>query len=357
MMNTIQVALGEKTYPIYLENGLTQNISNLLSNVNHGQRWVIISQYSLMEFFGFELLSNMKKDNYKIDYITLPNGEAAKSINEFNRVISSMIEMHCDRTTNIIALGGGVVGDLAGFVASSFLRGINYYQVPSTLLSMVDSSIGGKTGLNIAEGKNLVGSIYQPKAVFIDPNLLHSLPNKELISGLGEVIKYGAIYDRNFLTDISVWLDDIGSFPFNKAIKRSCQIKADIVSKDEREHGIRRILNFGHTVGHAIEAVMGYGKIRHGEAISHGMKCAGWISKELGLLSKSDNEYLNKIIDKLPLPSINKIQTNDLLSFIGRDKKIEDQVLNFVALEKLGKAITTTDVSEDLIQKSFKVLS
>ena len=355
-MNTIQVALNKNSYPIYLENGLIQKIPKILSNKNHGQRWVIISQHSLMELFGFALLSNMKKSNYKIDYITLPNGEAAKSMNEFKRVISSMIEMHCDRKTNIIALGGGVVGDLAGFVASSFLRGINYYQVPSTLLSMVDSSIGGKTGVNIAEGKNLIGSIYQPNAVFIDPELLHSLPTTELISGLGEVIKYGAIYDRSFLTDISGWLDDINSFPLNDAIKRSCQIKADIVSKDERELGIRRILNFGHTIGHAIEAVMGYGKIRHGEAISHGMKCAGWISNKLGLISKIDSDYLNKTIDKLPLPIINKVQTNDLISFIRRDKKIEAQVLNFVALEKLGKAITTTEVSEDLIEKSFKAL-
>ena len=355
-MNTIQVALNKNSYPIYLENGLIQKIPKILSNKNHGQRWVIISQHSLMELFGFALLSNMKKSNYKIDYITLPNGEAAKSMNEFKRVISSMIEMHCDRKTNIIALGGGVVGDLAGFIASSFLRGINYYQVPSTLLSMVDSSIGGKTGVNIAEGKNLIGSIYQPNAVFIDPELLHSLPTTELISGLGEVIKYGAIYDRSFLTDISGWLDDINSFPLNDAIKRSCQIKADIVSKDERELGIRRILNFGHTIGHAIEAVMGYGKIRHGEAISYGMKCAGWISNELGLISKIDSDYLNKTIDKLPLPIINKVQTNDLISFIRRDKKIEAQVLNFVALEKLGKAITTTEVSEDLIEKSFKAL-
>ena len=231
-MNTIQVALNKNSYPIYLENGLIQKIPKILSNKNHGQRWVIISQHSLMELFGFALLSNMKKSNYKIDYITLPNGEAAKSMNEFKRVISSMIEIHCDRKTNIIALGGGVVGDLAGFVASSFLRGINYYQVPSTLLSMVDSSIGGKTGVNIAEGKNLIVSIYQPIAVFIDPELLHSLPTTELISGLGEVIKYGAIYDRSFLTDISGWLDDINSFPLNDAIKRSCQIKADIVSKE-----------------------------------------------------------------------------------------------------------------------------
>ena len=346
-MNTIQVALNKNSYPIYLENGLIQKIPKILSNKNHGQRWIIISQHSLMEVFGFALLSNMKKSNYKIDYITLPNGEAAKSMNEFTRVISSMIEIHCDRKTNIIALGGGVVGDLAGFVASSFLRGINYYQVPSTLLSMVDSSIGGKTGINIAEGKNLIGSIYQPSAVFIDPELLHSLPTTELISGLGEVIKYGAIYDRSFLTDISGWLDDINSFPLNDAIKRSCQIKADIVSKDERELGIRRILNFGHTIGHAIEAVMGYGKIRHG---------AGWISNELGLISKIHSDYLNKTIDKLPLPIINKVQTNDLISFIRRDKKIEAQVLNFVALEKLGKAITTTEVSEDLIEKSLKAL-
>ncbi len=355
-MKIINVELGEYSYPIHLEKGLLKKIPDILNDVNYGQKWVIISQHSLMESFGYELLSNMKNNNYNIDYITLPNGEAAKSMNEFNRVISAMIDMHCDRTTNIIALGGGVVGDLSGFVSASFMRGIKYYQIPSTLLSMVDSSIGGKTGINIAEGKNLIGAIYQPRAVFIDPDLLHSLPNTELISGLGEVIKYGAIYDNNFLTEISGWLDTLNSFPYEKAIKRSCQIKANIVSKDEKEQGIRKILNFGHTIGHAIEAVMGYGKIRHGEAIAKGMKCAGWISNKLGLLSKVEKAYLQETIEKLPLPTIGHIQNHDLLSYIRRDKKTENRVLNFVVLENLGKATTTTKVSEDLIEKSLKVL-
>ena len=355
-METIQLDLGKKSYPIHIQKGLIKNIPELLSNVNFKQKWVIITQHRLMDSFGFELLSSLKKNNYNIDYITIPNGEAAKSMNEFNRVISSMVDMNCDRTTNIIALGGGVVGDLAGFISASYMRGIKYYQIPSTLLSMVDSSIGGKTGINIAEGKNLIGSIYQPKGVFIDPDLLHTLPNTELISGLGEIIKYGAIYDEKFLDQVSSWLEDIHSFPYERAIKRSCQIKADIVSKDEREQGIRKILNFGHTIGHAIEAVMGYGKIRHGEAISKGMKCAGWISNKLGLLSKKDKDYLQETIEKLPLPRIGNIQTQNLLSYIKRDKKTENKVLHFVVLEHLGKATTTTEVSEYLIEQSLKVL-
>jgi 3-dehydroquinate synthase len=268
-----------------------------------------------------------------------------------------MVEFGCDRKTTIIALGGGVVGDVSGFVASSFMRGIDYYQIPTTLLAMVDSSIGGKTGINIAEGKNLVGAIYQPKGVLIDPVILESLPQEEVFAGLGEIIKYGAIWDKAFLIDISTWLEDIDSFPFEDAIRKSCKIKAEVVSKDEREGDLRRILNFGHTIGHALESHLGYGKIRHGEAVALGMKCAGFISEKLGLISKEDNSILSKTIAKLPLPDLPHINGNHLLPFIRTDKKSEKGVLNFVVLDGLGNAIISTNVTEDLIKQSLTVLN
>ena len=356
-MKSVQVTLGSRSYPIHVKSGLLKQTASILSDQNHGQKWVIISQYNLMELFGFDLMTELNESGFNCDYITLPVGEASKSLNEFSRVISQMVEFGCDRKTTILALGGGVVGDVSGFVASSFMRGIDYYQIPTTLLAMVDSAIGGKTGINIAEGKNLVGAIYQPKGVLIDPVILKSLSKEEVMAGLGEVIKYGAIWDKAFLIDISTWLEDIDSFPFEDAILKSCKIKAEVVSKDEREGDLRRILNFGHTIGHALESHLGYGKIRHGEAVALGMKCAGFISQKLNLLSKEELSTLNQTINRLPLPQLPHINGNHLMPFIKTDKKSEKGVLNFVLLDGLGNAISSTDVTEELIQESLKVLN
>jgi len=356
-VKSVQVNLGSRSYPIHVKSGLLKQTASILSDQNHGQKWVIISQYNLMELFGFDLMTELNESGFNCDYITLPVGEASKSLNEFSRVISQMVEFGCDRKTTILALGGGVVGDVSGFVASSFMRGIDYYQIPTTLLAMVDSSIGGKTGINIAEGKNLVGAIYQPKGVLIDPVILESLSKEEVMAGLGEVIKYGAIGDKAFLIDIFSWLEDIDSFPFEDAIRKSCKIKAEVISKDEREGDLRRILNFGHTIGHALESHLGYGKIRHGEAVALGMKCAGFISQKLNLLSKEELSILNQTINRLPLPQLPHINGKHLMPFIKTDKKSEKGVLNFVLLDGLGNAISSTDVTEELIQESLKVLN
>ena len=355
-MKTIQVELGNRSYPIQVKSGLMQEFPTILSKNNHGQKWVIISQYKLMELFGFGLMTQFKDSDFDIDYLTLPIGEAAKSLDEFSGVISQMIKLKCDRSTTILAIGGGVVGDVGGFVASSFMRGIEYYQIPTTLLAMVDSAIGGKTGINFTEGKNLVGAIYQPKGVLIDPKILDTLPKRELISGLSEVIKYGAIWDREFFDQISHWLDDLDSFPFEKAVNRSCEIKAEIVSKDEREDGLRRLLNFGHTIGHALEAHFKYEGIRHGEAVALGMKCAGWISRKIGSLDKVDEEYLIQTIEKLSLHSVFELDSSAILSFVKRDKKVRNSILNFVILDKIGVSKISQSVTDDLIKQSLKVI-
>ncbi|MFL3024884.1 MAG: 3-dehydroquinate synthase [Candidatus Neomarinimicrobiota bacterium] len=356
-MKSIQVNLDKRSYSIDIESGILKKCSSLLNEHNNGQKWIIISQYNLMELFGFVFLKELKKNNFDVDFITLPNGETAKSINEYSRIINQMIEYGCDRKSTIICLGGGVVGDVSGFVASSFMRGINYFQIPTTLLAMVDSSIGGKTGINVSQGKNLIGAIYQPKGVLIDPQLLASLPKEEVNAGIGEIIKYGAIWDKSFLVQIGSWLNDINNFPFETAISASCEIKAKIVSKDENENGIRRILNFGHTIGHALESHLGYGKIRHGDAVSFGMKCSGYVSEQLNYITKEDLLILTNIIDKLPLPQLPKIDPKYLLPFIKNDKKTEKGKLNFVVLDDLGNAKTTTKVNEKLILESLKVLN
>jgi 3-dehydroquinate synthase len=237
------------------------------------------------------------------------------------------------------------------------MRGIEYFQIPTTVLAMVDSSIGGKTGINIAEGKNLVGSIYQSRGVFVDPNILDSLPKEEVIAGLGEVIKYGAIWNQDFLNDTAKWMENLDTFPYEEAIARSCEIKAEVVSKDEREGDLRRILNFGHTIGHALESHLGYGRIRHGEAVALGMKCAGYISQKLGLLLKEEQSTLVETINRLPLPELRHINGDYLMPFIKTDKKSEKGVLSFVVLDGLGNATISTEVTEELIQESLKVLN
>jgi 3-dehydroquinate synthase len=356
-MKSFQVNLGDRSYSIDIKSGLIKEDSLLLAEYNHGQKWIIITQHNLMELFGYNFLEKLENNGFDVDFITIPNGEAAKSLNEYSRIISQMIQYGCDRKTSIICLGGGVVGDVGGFVASSFMRGVDYFQIPTTLLAMVDSSIGGKTGINVSEGKNLVGAIYQPKRVIVDPNLLESLPKEEVNAGIGEIIKYGAIWNKEFLLQIRSWLMDINNFPFDNAIYTSCKIKAEIVSKDENEHGIRKILNFGHTIGHALESYLGYGKIRHGEAVAFGMKSSGYISGKLGSISKNDLLILINMIDNLPLPELPHINPNHLLPFIKNDKKTEKGKLNFVILDNLGNAKTTTKVDEDLIIESLKVLN
>ena len=356
-MKSFQVNLGDRSYSIDIKSGLIKEDSLLLAKYNHGQKWIIITQHNLMELFGYNFLEKLENNGFDVDFITIPNGEAAKSLNEYSRIISQMIQYGCDRKTSIICLGGGVVGDVGGFVASSFMRGVDYFQIPTTLLAMVDSSIGGKTGINVSEGKNLVGAIYQPKRVIVDPNLLESLPKEEVNAGIGEIIKYGAIWNKEFLLQIRSWLMDINNFPFDNAIYTSCKIKAEIVSKDENEHGIRKILNFGHTIGHALESYLGYGKIRHGEAVAFGMKSSGYISGKLGSISKNDLLILINMIDNLPLPELPHINPNHLLPFIKNDKKTEKGKLNFVILDNLGNAKTTTKVDEDLIIESLKVLN
>ena len=355
-MKKYTVKLKQRSYDINIKPGIIKELPLLLSEYNEDQKWIIISQHKIMELFGYELEQKLKKNNFNCSNITLPNSEAAKSINEYNRAIEQMIDFECDRKSVIIALGGGVVGDVSGFIASTFMRGINYFQVPTTLLSMVDSSIGGKTGINIPQGKNLVGTIYQPKGVFIDQNLLNTLPEEEVISGLGEIIKYGAILDLDFFNNVSDWIKDLSNFPFKKAIETCCKLKAEIVSKDEKDNGIRAILNFGHTIGHALELKYGFNKIKHGEAVAYGMLSASYISLKLKKISQNEYNLLNETIRSLPLPKLNKLDHKGLLGFVKRDKKYIKGKLNLVTLKNIGKADITSNIQDQLIIDSIKNL-
>ena len=355
-MSDIIVDLNDRSYKIIVENGAINSFSNYLMHNASVKNLVIISHELLMKNYGLKLKNNLENSGYEVVEIILPDGDDSKDLKIYNEIITKMIDSNCDRTSVVIALGGGVVGDISGFVASSFMRGIKYYQVPTTLLAMVDSSIGGKTGLNFSKKKNIVGSIYQPVSVVIDPDLLNTLPFSEKVSGLGEIIKYGAIKDPGFLSNLYEWVKDIENFPYTKAIERCCQIKAEIVTKDENETDLRRILNFGHTIGHALESHLGYKMIKHGEAVSLGMKCSAWISHKKGLLNTEDYNLLIETINRLPLPKISALDPEKIMHYINFDKKNENGILNFILLNGLGKAIVTQDVSSFEILESIKVL-
>ena len=275
--------------------------------------------------------------------MTLPDGEEHKSLAVAGRVYDALIRHRMERNSPVIALGGGVIGDMTGFVAATYLRGVPYIQIPTTLLSQVDSSVGGKTAVNHPKGKNLIGAFYQPKAVFIDPDVLNTLSKREVRGGLAEVVKYGVIWDPRFFSFLEKNVSNLGGLGDSiiKAIVRSCAVKAEVVGIDETESGLRSILNFGHTFGHAIEAVSGYGKYRHGEAISIGMVMAAELSTMLALAPAGLAERLKTLLRQLGLPvTPPAISTKAFINAVRLDKKVVSGAIRFVLVKDIGKVVT-----------------
>ena len=358
-METIKVNLAERGYPIWIDRQLLNQLPDLLADNWQNKQIVVITQPLLAEQYGQKLTGALSKRGFNATLLLLPAGEEAKALVQVEDLYRQLLELNCDKDTLLLALGGGTVGDVTGFVAATFLRGISYIQVPTTLLAMVDSAIGGKTGVNLPQGKNLVGSIYQPQAVAVDPAVLATLPHWEVVSGLAEVLKYGAIRDREFWFYLSANLDALialGQEPLLEAIRKSCAIKAGIVVQDEHEQDLRRILNFGHTVGHALENLSGYGQLTHGEAVALGMLCAGEISHRRGLIDDDDWRSLSTTLRRLPLPDSPSIAGAKVLDVIRRDKKVRSGRLHFVLLEGLGKAVIVDDVTDEEIIQSLEVL-
>ena len=359
-MQTISVPLQNRSYPIWIEKGLLTNLPELLKPMNQGQKWVIFSQNEIISLYGNSLCKGLKSAGFQVELVVLPDGEKAKSLNELEGIFSQLIGIDCDRSSTFLALGGGVVGDATGFIAASFMRGVDYIQIPTTLLAMVDSSIGGKTGVNLPDGKNLVGAIWQPKAVVIDIELLKSLQEREITSAMGEVLKYGAILDRNLFEVVAENLNDILNLSkpelLTEVIGRCAKLKADVVVEDEREGGKRRILNFGHTIGHALETHFGFETLRHGEAVAYGMLAAGKLSNEDGKLEIEDFELLQATIKKLPLPKLPEFDVENILKIIQRDKKVKDRKINFVLLEAIGKTVIVDSIEKESIIKAMESL-
>ena len=349
---TLTVDLGDRSYPIVIGAGLLDSGFDLSSNLA-GSDCLIVSNETVAPLY----LEKLRKclPGVKQASLSLPDGENYKTLSTAELVLDELVGSRAGRDTTIIALGGGVVGDIAGFAAACYMRGVAFIQVPTTLLAQVDSSVGGKTGVNHPGGKNLVGAFHQPQIVLIDTDTLSTLPDRELRAGLAEVIKYGAIIDQEFF----VWLEDNIQALLNKdadalvyAIRRSCEIKAQVVQEDERESGRRALLNFGHTFGHAIENSLGYGEWLHGEAVAAGMSMAARMSG----INEKDLERLRALLVAAGLPvTPPAVGSDQLREVMQMDKKVQAGQLRMILLRSLGDAFVTADYDEDRLQEVLRM--
>jgi len=352
-MTTLYVDLGSRSYPIYIDSGLLKN-NNLLTNHIRGKRVCIVSNDIVHPLYAQKLKENL--DGYNIDEIILADGEAEKNLANFDKILSHLLANEHGRDTTLVALGGGVIGDITGFAAACYQRGIDFIQVPTTLLSQVDSSVGGKTAINHPLGKNMVGAFYQPTAVFIDIDSLTTLPVREFNAGMAEVIKYGILGDHTFFE----WLEDNieliksgDKSTLSKMVETCCRCKASIVAEDEKEGGIRALLNLGHTFGHAIEAEQGYGKWLHGEAVATGMVLAAKLAVAMNLLEVSDLRRIESLIAAfdLPLESPENMGFDEYIRHMRRDKKNLAGSLRFIVPTAIGKSEIRDDVTEEILQQ------
>lgn len=356
-MERITVSLGERSYPISIGAGLFEDPA-LLSFLSPKHKVVIITNVTVAPLYADKITALLTTLGCQSRILTLPDGEKYKSLDTFNTVMSFLLEHNYSRDVVVIALGGGVIGDLVGFAAACYQRGVDFVQIPTTLLSQVDSSVGGKTAVNHPLGKNMIGAFYQPKAVIIDTQCLSSLPAREFAAGMAEVIKYGIIYDEAFF----VWLENnleqlytLDEQALTYAIARCCEIKAEVVAQDEKESGIRALLNLGHTFGHAIEAELGYGNWLHGEAVSAGTVMAARTALKQGMISEGQLERIIALLEraKLPIHTPEGMTFEDFMRHMMRDKKVLSGELRLVLPTSIGTAAAVKGVPESVIKQAI----
>jgi 3-dehydroquinate synthase len=354
-MKTLQVALGERSYPIYIGQNLLAH-PDLIKKHIKGNEVLIVTNETIAPLY-LEKVESLLSD-FQHEAVILPDGEEFKNLEVLNQIFDKLLEARFSRNVTMIALGGGVIGDMTGFAAACYQRGVPFIQVPTTLLSQVDSSVGGKTAVNHALGKNMIGAFYQPQCVLADTNTLNTLEDRQLASGLAEVIKYGLINDRPFFE----WLEQNMAALKNRepealayAIERSCQDKADIVAKDETEQGVRALLNLGHTFGHAIETGMGYGNWLHGEAIAMGMLMAADLSYRQGWMQSEDVKRIRAIFELANLPVVGPegMSSEQYMSLMAVDKKVQDGVIRLILLKGIGNAIISDDYDATKLQETL----
>lgn len=355
-MTTLTVDLGERSYPIYIGSNLLGQDALLKKHIP-GNSALIVSNETVAPLYLAKTQSMLS--GLRNEVVILPDGEKYKNLEVLNQIYDGLLRNHLDRNTTVIALGGGVIGDMAGFAAASYQRGVHLIQLPTTLLSQVDSSVGGKTGVNHALGKNMIGAFYQPRAVIADTDTLDTLPERELSAGLAEIIKYGLICKPDFFS----WLEENMSALLSRdktalsyAIEVSCQTKADVVAADEKESGSRALLNLGHTFGHAIENGMGYGKWLHGEAVGAGMCMAAVMSNQMGWMTDTETQRTIALIEqaKLPTKAPPTMSSQQFLDLMAVDKKVLNGVMRLVLMKGIGKSVLTSDYTLAALRKAIE---
>ena len=352
---TLQVELGERSYPIHVGTGLL-NRHELIRPHLRGRQVLIVSNTTVAPLYLDRLLESLS--DLDVDSVILPDGEQYKSLDTCNQVYDRLLQRRFDRKCMLIALGGGVIGDLTGFVAASYQRGVDFIQVPTTLLAQVESSVGGKTGVNHPLGKNMIGAFHQPQCVVADTATLATLPDREMSAGVAEIIKYGLIRDAEFFDWLETHVEDLlrhDEAALTEAILRSCAIKAEVVAADEREGGLRAILNLGHTFGHAIETASGYGNWLHGEAVGAGMVMAAYLARDMGWIDQPQFERAHDLIIRAGLPDAppTGMSGERFLELMAVDKKAEGGKLRLVLQQAIGKAVVTDAVPMDSLRRTL----
>lgn len=358
MESIISVQLPEKSYDIHVAtNGLSQ-LGKQAQKLNIGKKILIISNPEIFDYYGQITINSLTQAGFEVDYHLIPAGEIYKNLESIQSIYDMALQVRLERSSTLLALGGGVIGDMTGFAAATWLRGINFIQVPTSLLAMVDASVGGKTGVNHPQGKNLIGAFYQPKLVMIDPLVLKTLPEREFRAGMAEVIKYGVIWAQNLFTELELAnrldsLDNLDSELLNLILTRSCQAKAEVVSQDEKESGLRAILNYGHTIGHGLESLTNYQTFVHGEAVAIGMVAAGKIAVKAQLWNEEEAKRQDNLIIKAGLPT--KIPANldieAIIASLQLDKKVQGGKVRFILPLKIGKVTISEQINSDLLRE------
>ena len=355
-MVKLSIDLGHRSYPISIGAGILEN-KTLYEPAIKGRNVLVVSNETVAPIYLPKVQTAL--EDYNVQSVVLPDGEKYKTLAVLETLFDKLLQLRFDRSCTLIALGGGVIGDMTGFAAASYQRGVNFIQIPTTLLSQVDSSVGGKTGVNHPLGKNMIGAFHQPQAVLADIETLYTLSDRELNAGIAEVIKYGLLIDKNFynwLLENITALQDRNPEALTYAIERSCRIKAEIVANDEKEKGQRALLNLGHTFGHAIETGMGYGNWLHGEAVAAGMCMAADLSRRLGWISEADQQAVRDIIELAGLPTKAPEEVNEqqFLNLMAQDKKVRDHTLNLVLFKRIGHTVLTNDFTEVELRETIR---
>lgn len=358
-MQTVRVELGERSYDIVIDSGILSNIGERIKGFDFS-KVAVISNPTVFDLYGDVVINSLKNVGFETLHVIIPDGEEYKNFDQTYQILTELLKNKLDRKSCLIALGGGVIGDITGFAASIYMRGIDFIQIPTTLLAQVDSSVGGKTGVNHELGKNMIGTFYQPRLVWIDIDTLKTLPKREVLCGIAEIIKYGIIWDKDFFEFLEKNLNSIlmlDTKHLTHIIRRSCEIKAEVVSADERETGLRAILNYGHTIGHAIETETAYSRFLHGEAVAIGMNLEAWLSEIMGFLNKKDAMKIKAVIDSYGLPSELPVELNadKLILHMKLDKKVEAGEMKFILPEKIGKVKIQKGIDIEAIRKALSL--